>query len=318
MKISNNNNIIKPSQPVCTVLSHRTSILTGSGNLSRRMFLTGGIFSAATASRFAAAQAGEDIALSFGVITDIHYAQLYPDGDRYYKGARQKLQDAITAFTEAKVDFAIELGDFISAGGDKKVEIDNLLEIDNVFTTFPLKRYYVLGNHDLQCLTKKEFLKLVNQPQAQFSFDINGFHFIVLDACFNPDGSDYKNGRFDWTKSFIPESSLKWLDKDLRSAAGRPVVVFVHQVLFRDGYPHCVMNAPAVRAVLESYGNVRAVFQGHQHFNSHVVINGIHYTSIAAVVSARPPASNTYAIVKLFDDGGVLVDGINQRDYQWT
>jgi hypothetical protein len=318
MNLLNNLKTLILPQSERSVQEHSALFHEESKRISRRMFVAGGLLATATAPRSASTQTDDNIALSFGIITDIHYAQLYSNSDRYYKGALQKVQDAMTAFTEAETDFIVELGDLISAGGDKKAEIVNLREIDTVYRTFPKKRYYVLGNHDLQCLTKKEFLNVVDQPKAQFSFDANGYHFIVLDACFNPDGSDYKNGQFDWTKSFIPQSSLKWLEKDLHSTNGRPVIVFLHQILFRDGYPHCVLNAPAVRAVLESHGNVRAVFQGHQHFSAHIVINGIHYISLAAVVSARPPAGNTYAVVKLYTNGSVLVDGINQRDYQWA
>ena len=291
----------------------RRSVRTFVGVLA---FLAGGLVAPAV-MKIAAAHAATGNALSFGIVTDVHYAQMYADGERYYTGLHDKLKAAVDDFTARDVDFLIELGDLIHAVGERKDEIEHLEQIESVYRTFPKDIYHALGNHDLQCLAKKEFLKYIDQPDGQYSFDVKGFHFTVLDACFNPDGSDYKLGRFDWTKCFVPESSLDWLASDMREAAGRPVIVFIHQTLHNDGYRHCVLNAPEVRAVLESHGDVRAVFQGHMHFNQHVAINGIHYITLAAMVNGRTRESNPYGVVSLAGDGTVSFDGCDQRDYAW-
>ena len=288
----------------------------GDTGLSRRTFLTGGLLAPAVMGA-AMSPSVQDNVLSFGIVTDVHYAQLSSDGSRYYTDLYEKLRDAMGDFTVQNVDFVVELGDLIHAAGERKDEIGHLEEIDNVYRSFPKDRYHVLGNHDLQLLTKKEFLRYVNQPESRYSFDAGGFHFVVLDACFSPDGSEYAKGHFDWTKPYIPESELAWLADDLHAATGQPVIVFTHQTLHNDGFRHCVVNAPTVRALLETHGDVRAVFQGHMHYNQHAVIGGIHYITLSAMVNGRTRETNPYGIVRLADDGVIAFDGYSQRAYSW-
>lgn len=291
--------------------SHSTSSI-----ITRRTFLAGSLLMPA-AIPSAAAQPIADRVLSFGVVTDVHYAQQYANSERYYKGLSDILKHAVNDFTEKNVDFIIELGDLIHAPGKKKDERNHLEEIDAVFSAFPKDRHYVLGNHDLQRFSKKEFLSTVDRRDGQYSFDMNGYHFIVLDACFNPDGSEYKQGRFNWTESCIPKSGLEWLTDDLTSAAGKPVIVFLHQMLHNERFRHCVLNASEVRAVLETHGNVRAVFQGHTHFNTYASIGGINYLTFSAMVSSRNRDRNAHAVVHLDADGGITIDGYAQRSYTW-
>lgn len=246
--------------------------------------------------------------LSFGVITDLHYADKETWGTRHYRDSLAKLTQAATTFEKKQVAFAIELGDIIDKA-DKDIERSYLATISEAFGTFPGPRHFVLGNHDVATFSKEEFLAVAVKKKSFYSFDMKGWHFVVLDACFNADFTPYNAGNFDWTQSFVPPEEIVWLADDLAKAQRRNAIVFIHQILNDETDPHGVKNAPAVRAVLEGAGNVRAVFQGHMHTGGYAAIGGIHYITLRAAVEEAGLENNSCAVVTLFHDGAVVMDG---------
>ena len=50
--------------------------------------------------------------VSFGIITDVHYADADSIGDRIYRDSLPKVVQATSDISAAKADFLIELGDF--------------------------------------------------------------------------------------------------------------------------------------------------------------------------------------------------------------
>ena len=65
-------------------------------------------------------------------------------------------------------------------------------------------KYHVLGNHDADSISKEQFLANIKNTNISdgskyYSFDLKGLHFIVLDANYCADGSDYDHGNFSWT-----------------------------------------------------------------------------------------------------------------------
>ena len=165
-------------------------------------------------------------------------------------------------------------------------------------------------------LTKEEFLGGVGQKQSYYSFDQNGYHFVVLDACFRSDGKPYQRKNFEWTDPNIPDDQVEWLTDDLDKTESK-TIVFIHQRLDVENH-YGVKNAKAVRKVLERSGKVQAVFQGHSHANDHKEINGIHYCVVAAMVEGSGLKNNAFAIVDVMEDGSIKLDGfVKQKDYQW-
>jgi predicted phosphodiesterase len=254
-------------------------------------------------------------AARIGLLTDVHYADLDTAGARHYRDSLAKVRAAVARFKQAGVDFAVELGDLIDAAPQLPQEIGHLQTIDAEFAAVGCPRHYVLGNHCVYSLTKQEFLAHSAATQTCYAFDAGGLHFVVLDACFRHDGQPYGRRNFEWTDANIPADQLKWLAKDLREAA-RKTVVFIHQRLdVADHYG--VKNAPAVRKVLAQSGNVVAVFQGHNHMNDYKEIDTIHYVTLTAVVEGAGVTSNAFALVDLFPDGSLRVDGFRrQKDYR--
>jgi alkaline phosphatase len=136
----------------------------------------------------------------------------------------------------------------------------------------------VLGNHCVDTLTKDEFLGGVGQARSFYSFDREGVHFVVLDACYRADGEPYGRRNFTWTDANVPPAELEWLEADLQASTGA-AIVFAHQRL-DVATDHGVRNGAAVRQVLERSGRVVAVLQGHNHQNDYREINGIHYAAL--------------------------------------
>jgi hypothetical protein len=250
----------------------------------------------------------------FGIVTDCHYADADPAGTRFYRESLAKLGECVARMNGERVDFLIELGDFKDQDRPpvESRTLRYLQEVEAVFGGFAGPRYHVLGNHDMDSLSKQQFLDHVEntgiEPGRSFySFDVRGLHCVVLDANYRADGRDYDHGNFDWTDANVPPHELDWLRQELAASQG-PVIVFIHQLLDGKGSVY-VKNAAEVRRVLEESGRVLAVFQGHHHEGAHSHIGGIHYYTLRALVEGRGSESNAYAVAEAIPGCGIVVTG---------
>lgn len=249
--------------------------------------------------------------LKFGLVTDSHYADIDTAGTRFYRESEYKMKECIGLMNQKKVDFIAHLGDFKNGAPERNLE--NLKRIESLYARFNGPRYHVLGNHDMDSISKEDFQSVVNNtgiyPERTFySFERGGVHFVVLDANFTSDGAAYSQGNFHWTDANVPEHQLAWLDKNLADT-DKPVVIFIHQLLDGDEGNHYIKNAAEVRQVLEQNNNVVVVFQGHQHAGQYSEINNIHYYTLKAMVEGSGEENNAYAIVEIFDDLTVAISG---------
>ena len=250
----------------------------------------------------------------FGIVTDCHYADANPAGARFYRESLWKLAECVAKMNAERVDFLIELGDFKDQDRPpvESKTLSHLQGVEAVFQGFSGPRYHVLGNHDMDSISKRQFLSHVENTgidpgRSYYSFDVRGLHCIVLDANYTSDGSDYDHGNFDWTDANIPTQELDWLRRDL-AASRCPVVVFIHQLLDGAGSVY-VKNTSAVREILERSGKVLAVFQGHHHAGAYSNIGGVHYYTLKAVVEGHGRDNNAYAIVEMQRDRSLIVTG---------
>ena len=256
--------------------------------------------------------------LRFGLVADLHYAQAEILWNRYFDQSKTKLTDAINFFNKEYLDFIIELGDLKDEGNppDMLETIDFLVEIEKVFSGFKGPVYHVLGNHDMDSISKDDFLSRIKnfgQEKARnyYSFDMGGIKFLVLDPNYNADGSDYDKGNFDWTSSVVPPDQVEWLKAEL-SDTRLPVIVFIHQLIDSfSGIPedYCVNNAVEIVRILETSGKVVAVFQGHYHNGHYSFRNGLHYYTMKAMVEGSLPENNSYAIVEIDNHLNIMVSG---------
>jgi hypothetical protein len=250
----------------------------------------------------------------FGIVTDCRYADTDTVGTRFYRESLDKLAECVARMNAEQVDFLVELGD-LKDQDKRPVEsktLSYLRDVEAVLQGFRGPMYHVLGNHDMDSISKQQFLTHVGNTgidasRSYYSFDARGLHCVVLDANYRADGSDYDHGNFDWTDANVPMRELDWLRQDLAASRGS-AVVFIHQLLDGTGSVY-VKNASQVRQVLQTSGKVLAVFQGHHHDGHHSRIDGIHYYTLKAVVEGHGPDNNAYAIVEVHTDGTMTVIG---------
>ena len=304
---------MKNSQPAFRFQSRRSFIRNGS------LFLLGAGSIAGCQRQQQPPKSVADAApasLRFGMLTDVHFADKAPSGTRFYRQSIGKLQQTVEQFQKDQPQFIVALGDMIDAAEQVDVEKGYLEKVTSILETAPGDKHYVLGNHCVSTLTKKEFLAGVKQQESNYSFDVGEYHFVILDACFREDGQPYGRNNFTWTDSNIPTEQLDWLGTDL-AAANKTTIVFAHQRLDPTD-SHSVRNAAEVRSILEQSGNVHTVFQGHSHANSHQEIEGIHYCVLAAMIEGSGAENNGYCTVDLLDGNTIKLTGFHQQDdYHW-
>ena len=288
---------------------------------TRREFLFLGAAGAFVGARvFGAAPDGAKPVVRFGMVTDLHYADIPCDpgqvgvvGRRYYRESLRKLGEAVDVFNARGLDFVIELGDFKDLTKGPQETIAHLEAIEAGFAKFKGPRYHVAGNHDFDCLTPDEFFSRVPNDggvcgKGYYSFVRGGVTFIVLNACFDSQMKPYCR-RNPWDDANVPPEEMAWLERELEVAKGN-VIVFCHQRLENSAEPnHIVKNAPAVRALLERSGKVKGVITGHQHLGGANVVNGIPYYSLRALVCGTGEANNSFAEVAVYADGAFTVTG---------
>ncbi len=257
--------------------------------------------------------------IRFGIITDSHYADREPANNRYYRESIPKMKEAINVMNKEKVDFLIHLGDFKDQDDDqrKKDTLNYLKTLETEFSKFTGPKYHCIGNHDVDSITKEDFLENVENTdipkiKSYYSFDSKGFHFIVLDANFNKDGSNHYHlgGKSDWQDPNISKDEWKWLEEDLRST-NFPTIVFNHHTLFeyyRDGYRFHIQQPERMQKLLEESNKVLAVFQGHVHEEIQKEINGIHYITQLGMVDGSGLENNSFSIVTI-DEKQIRIDG---------
>lgn len=258
--------------------------------------------------------------VSFGVFSDAHYGQTVV-GDRICADSLAKVRACVDAFNARGLSLALNLGDLINGDGGREAALASLSRISKVCSLFRGEWRFLLGNHDVEALTKDEFVRNagVDMSGPFYSFDHEGVHFVVLDGNCHEDGSDYSEGDFDWAVSWVSPAQLDWLAADLQSNRGRPAIVLCHENLDERTIngawdPHVVRNAAAVRAVLARARNMAAVIEGHYHPGMHTVCDGIPYFAPAAMSVGPGLENNAFAVVSLLEDGTLRVEGYGRQE----
>ena len=256
--------------------------------------------------------------LRFGIITDLHYADIDPSGARSYRESLAKLEECIKVMNDQRADFLVELGDLKDqdkVGPTEGKTLSYLRRIEAVFEKFDGPRYHVLGNHDVDSISKPQFLKIgrntgIPPDQSYYSFGVKGVRFIVLDANFRADGLPYDRGNFAWEDAYIPAAEFNWLKQELVSSS-KPAMIFIHHQLDGEG-AYYVKNAAEVRRALESSGRVLAVIQGHRHEGQLNIMNHIPFYTLKAAVEGSGAGHNSYALVEIDRDFNITITGFRK------
>lgn len=235
------------------------------------------------------------IAVEFGMLTSVEY------GDE----SADKLNVAVSDYNKWNPNFVINIGDLLERpGGNHDQSLTDLDVIEAVYDNLTMSRYYTFGNHDLDYISKSEFMAHTGMSEKYYSFDVGNYHFVVLDQCYRSDNDsdDYDSGNFVSGVAYIPPDERSWLENDLSNTT-KKTFVFVEYHL--EGI--CKIANPAtIRTILENSGKVLAVIGGHRGTNSHVVINGISYYGLR---SMDEEASATYSKFRIYADDSYWLKG---------
>jgi len=270
--------------------------------------------------------AGEPVRIA--LIADVHaHDTNSPNEHKVMVNWAERVSAFVNAANDWPADTVVSLGDYVNGAFVMGADLGDAARIPGILdeavaalTAFDGPIHYVVGNHDVYNLSKDQLLAATGAESTYYSFDLEGVHFVILDAQFDKNENDY--GHIAWmVQGLVPTVELEWLQADL-AASELPTVVFVHQPLDSDfallaGGPP-VFNHLAVRDVLTADGDVIAVFSGHAHDSNYSDIEGIHYFTIAAMVDHDEPTPLTWAMVTVDADAGTLVidgEGI-QPDYE--
>ena len=192
-----------------------------------------------------------DRKVKFGVFADAHADIMHDVEDR--------IKVFLDQCEKEKVDFIIHLGDFCYPNNDKKycckeenvpINVRNAVyeesyidkeKIVNLYNNFSKPSFHVIGNHDCDLCNKQQILDFYDvKTKAFYSFDISGFHFVVLDNnnyVINGKEYSYANGNYfdeSYRKEkpfpYVPQEQLEWLRSDLLKTKN-PTIVFSHYPL---------------------------------------------------------------------------------------
>ena len=170
------------------------------------------------------------------------------------------LEKAVLAINAENPVFIMHTGDIVFGGdssmGIKEADVRRQFDEFAAGTARALPILYTMrGELDAHAGSPGLYVRSTGRP-AWYSFNYGNLHFAVLDT------NDPEPG-------MIGPAQLRWLEEDLKTAAGCPAVfVFTHhpvvlpQAAFYGATPETLRNAGALTAVLARYP-VKAVFSGH-------------------------------------------------------
>ena len=200
--------------------------------------------------------------IKIGLVADVHQDIIH-DG-----WARMRV--FVDEMKQQKVDALVQLGDFAMPHRKNQAFLD-------VWNDYDGPKHHVLGNHDTDSgFSKEQTMGWWGMPERYYSFDVGGWHFIVLD------GNDKNPGKWSGYVRYIAEDQREWLAKDLASTKA-PTMIFSHQTLESDSG---VANSQEVRSVLEEanrdagWQKVYACLCGHHHTDGLTEIAGIRYIHV--------------------------------------
>ena len=233
---------------------------------------------------------------AFAFLTDIH---LQPE-----KKAPEGFRLAIEKTIELEPDFVLTGGDQVfdayDQGFERADQVYNLYLENTKLLTMPL--YNTLGNHDHFGLGKDTGVdpahpeygkKMFTTRQAEsryYSFDYEGWHFMVLDSVRLIEGGGYRGG--------IDAEQMAWITQEIENLEpGTPIVLSTHMPFLSVSFQLSerpseyrqrglvIDNGWEVLSLFQGH-NLRLVLQGHLHAYEDIYVRGIRFVTGGAICSS--------------------------------
>lgn len=290
--------------------------------MNRRSFLALSTAATVTRGRGQDTVSDEKPLLSFGLLTDVQYADAEPAGERHYRESILKLKAAAADLATQKLPFSLHLGDVIDR------EFTSFAGILPHFEGLGHPVRHLLGNHDFSVRDgeKGKVVSLLGMPGDYYAFTASDVRFVMLDT---NEVSTYKyprgsakdleskevlqkiaaakpNNAVKWNGG-VSQAQLAWLTHELTAAdaAKQPVIVCSHHPLL-PAEGHQAWNNREILAAIEGHPSVRACFSGHNHAGAEATHKGIPCITFKSIL--HQPAVTAYSVVRLFENR-LQIDG---------
>ncbi len=289
--------------------------------MKRRRFLA--LSTAAASVSKVQAEAGPELGaalLSFGLITDVQYADANPEGERHFRESIPKLKAATADLAKEKLPFTLHLGDVIDR------DFASFATILPWFGALGHPVRHLLGNHDYTVADaeKSRVVSTLGMPHDYYAFTASGVRFVMLDT---NDVSTYKhpqgsapdrqaevvleslaatnpNNAQPWNGG-VSSVQLAWLEKELAAAdsAKEPVIVCGHHPLLPE-QGHQAWNSREILTLLERHPCARIYLCGHNHDGAEVIGKGLPCITFKSIL--HHPEVTAFAVLRLFADRLVI------------
>ena len=265
---------------------------------------------------------------SFGVVTDIQYADADKKGNRDYRNSVNKLEKCVDELNGHELAFVVTLGDMID---HDYVSFDKPLAALGKLKA-PL--YNILGNHDFEVddQYKNQIRKRLKIKIGYFNFKINNMVFIVLDgsdvstfasvkgtkqsrngeAKFEEVKNAGLNNAYIWNGG-IGDIQLNWLEKSLKKADtdNKKVIIFCHWPLLPENGTQ-LWNNRELLSLINTHPSVVAWIAGHHHAGGYVKNKNVHHLILKGMVEALSETS--FGIMDVYPDKLVIRGFGDQND----
>ncbi len=263
--------------------------------------------------------------ITLGIVTDLHFGP-----EAWHEGKLRKLTHLGPGLAkefvrrmndDVRPDLVINLGDDIE-DESRDADLVRYGECQAILAGARAPLVNVAGNHDLIHLNRDDLNRSWGRSgPLYYSFELGGWHFVVLHTIERQE-VDVR----------VPDVQLDWLRADLAAGQG-PVLVLMHHSASEQslddsrwwpGRSHLalVKERADLRRIFKESGRVRAVYNGHLHWNHLDVIDGIAYVTVQSLIEnveddapGRP--ASAHAVVRLTDRRMVVrVHGEDPARYQ--
>ena len=278
-------------------------------------FIYFGSFAQNSTGAHAADKQGDLPIFSFGVITDIQYADQDASGTRFYRSSLSKLGNALTELKKDSAQFIVNLGDMIDKGFASYKPVMDIIESSGV------KTYHITGNHDYSVEPAlKEKLPILNEFKSGFySFVFRKIRFVFLNgnelSMYASTNESVKKqttdliaklkekgeiNAFVWNGG-MSDIQLGWLNKQLSEASSKKekVILLCHFPVVPDSADN-LFNYKEIVKYLGNFHNIIAWFNGHSHGGNYGVANKTHFVTFKGMLETEN--ENSFALVKVFKD----------------
>ena len=260
------------------------------------------------------------------IFSDIHYLDERP-GELTFRLNRKLTQYSveivdklINKINKEKPDVSICLGDLIEDKFNHGKDKENYTYIWNKLKNIQVPFYSVIGNHDLRTMnSRRELEEIMGYKNATFSFDLKGYHFIILTTDIREDLGGDDGGVYK--AQCMSEKEINWLKEDLDKNK-LPCVIFTHFGLAEDKQignywfekkPEAGLmnNRKEVKNIIKRDNNIIAVFSGHQHWTKQLNEDGKDYYILGSLtenIDMQGIPDGVYLEVKLEDRNVEIIE----------